>query len=78
MYIKYHSITTANKDIFRGKEKKKEEGDYNSFIDSLQKIDIEDTDVIKKISDILKAETIDEDVKKEIITRLEAKYGNRK
>ena len=76
MKVTYIPIKTAKKDIFK-KEEVKEAVNYETFIEELKAIDVNQEDVIKDIARVIKGTEVEEDVKKEIMKRLEAKHGTR-
>lgn len=78
MKVKYVPFKSAKKDCFRSKVDEKEQANYDSFIESLKNINVEQVDVVKDIGKVLETTDIGEDVRKEILKRLGEKDESRK
>jgi len=74
MKITYVPIKTAKKNVFK-KEEVKESVNYDNFIDELRAIDTNQDDVIKEIARVIKGTDVGEDVKKELMRRLEENHN---
>ena len=78
MTIRYKELDTAKKDVFR-KNKEKEEGvNYDNFINSLKTLNVQQVNIASELKKMLDTLTVSEDVKQEIMTRLEERHGIRR
>jgi len=78
MPIRYRELMAATKEVFKKKEEKVEGVNYDSFIESLKSLDVQSVNITEEISKVVDKISTSSEVKKEIISRLEAKNGLRK
>ena len=71
MKVTYIPLKSVKKNVFRQATEKEEGQDFSEFIESLKKIDVNDTNVIAEIKLTLKKLTQDKAVEEEILKRLE-------